>query len=237
MFIRLCHANRFGMLTETNSIAGMPQSAPPIRVAIVEDNAEEREALTNLLRRSNGIEWAGAYGTAREAMELLPQLNPNIVLMDINLSSESGIDCVRKLRPLMRDTQFMMLTVFEDHEMIFNSLSAGATGYLLKGTRSAKLIEAIRELHRGGSPMSGQIAREVIRYFQDKPQMVGANQLTSSEQQILECLARGLRYVDVADKLGIALSTVRTHIWHIYKKLEVHNRTDAVRVARQSLDQ
>lgn len=215
----------------------MLPNASAIKVALVEDEPAERELLANLLRRSNGIEWVGAYGTLREALEVLPQRRPNVVLMDINLCTESGIDGVRKLRPLMRDAQFMMLTVVDDHEKIFASLAAGATGYLLKSASPAKLLEAIRELHQGGSPMSGQIAREVIRSFQEKPSMAGAQQLTGTEQQVLESLARGLRYSDVADKLGMALSTVRTHIWHIYKKLEVHNRTDAVRVARRLLTQ
>lgn len=212
----------------------MPHSIPPIRVALVEDEPAERELLTNLLQQSSGIEWAGACSTAREALEVLPQCKPNVVLMDINLSAESGIDCVRKLRPVMLDTQFMMLTVFEDHQKIFDSLSAGATGYLLKSTSPAKLLESIRELHQGGAPMSGQIAREVVRFFQCKPPTSEVGRLTETEHRVLDLLARGLLYKDVADRLNVSLSTVRTHIWHIYKKLEVHNRTDAIRLARHS---
>ncbi|HZR20893.1 MAG TPA: response regulator transcription factor [Verrucomicrobiae bacterium] len=207
----------------------MVETTPLIKVAIVEDKREERESLTNLLRKSDGIEWVGACGTVQEALQVLPKRKPNIVLMDIHLAGQSGIDCVRQLRPLMQDTQFMMLTVVEDHDKIFDSLSAGATGYLLKSTSAPKLLEAIEELHRGGSPMSGQIAREVIRFFQTKSPAPGTEDLTNTEQRVLELLARGLLYKDVADRLETSLSTVRTHIWHIYRKLEVHNRTDAIR--------
>lgn len=195
----------------------------------MEDERAECELLANLLGRSKGIEWVGACSSLREALDLLPQRRPDVVLMDINLSTESGIEGVRKLRPLMRDTQFMMLTVVDDHEKIFDSLTAGATGYLLKSASPAKLLEAIRELHEGGSPMSGQIAREVIRFFHQKHPNRATEELTGTEQQVLELLARGLLYKDVAEKLDISLSTVRTHIWHIYKKLAVHNRTDAIR--------
>jgi DNA-binding NarL/FixJ family response regulator len=186
---------------------------------VVEDEPETREFLTRLLQRTSGIEWTASCSTGREAIELLPQDKQDIVLMDINLPAESGIDCVRKLRPLMPDTQFMMLTVVEDHEKIFDSLRAGATGYLLKSTRPAELLEAIQELHRGASPMSGQIAREVIRYFHETPERSAAEQLTNTERRVLESLGRGLLYKDVAGELGMSISTVRTHIWHIYRKL------------------
>ena len=207
----------------------MPPHSSSIRVAVVEDNAAERRELVGLLRRSQGIECTGAYGTAREALELLPRFPPDVVLMDINLSAASGVDCVRKLRPLLGHTQFMMLTVVEDHEKIFDSLRSGATGYLLKSTTSAKLLDAIQELHQGGAPMSGQIAREVIRHLQAKPAAPGAAKLTPLERRVLELLAQGLIYKEVAERLDISLSTVRTHIWHIYQKLEVHNRTEAIR--------
>jgi DNA-binding NarL/FixJ family response regulator len=206
----------------------------PIQVALVEDNPVEREALTALLRRASGIECTAVCASAREARELLPSRRPDIVLMDINMVRESGIDCVRSLRPLLRDAQFMMLTVVEDHERIFESLRAGATGYLLKSTSPAKLIEAIKELHEGGAPMSGQIARQVIRAFQKDPSQGGADLLTATERRVLELLALGLIYKEVAERLTMSLSTVRTHIWHIYRKLEVNNRTEAIRKGLQS---
>jgi DNA-binding NarL/FixJ family response regulator len=211
----------------------MAQNIPRPRVAIVEDQPGARESLAQLLKDTSDVDWAGSCGSAEEALEMLPQCKPNIVLMDINLPGESGIECVRKLRPLMPDTQFMMLTVLEDHQRIFDSLRAGATGYLLKSTGPTKLLEAIQELHHGASPMSGQIAREVVRYFQATHELPGEAQLTTTERRVLELLARGFLYKNVAEELSMSLSTVRTHIWHIYTKLEVHNRTDAIRKGLQ----
>jgi DNA-binding NarL/FixJ family response regulator len=208
--------------------------ATSIQVALVEDNPVEREALTTLLRQASGIECVAVCASAREARDLLPSCKPDIVLMDINMVKESGIDCVRSLRPMLRDAQFMMLTVVEDHDRIFESLRAGATGYLLKSTSPAKLIEAIRELHEGGAPMSGQIARQVIRAFRKDPPEDAAESLTAAERRVLELLALGLIYKEVADRLNISLSTVRTHIWHIYRKLQVRNRTEAIRKGLQS---
>lgn len=230
MFIRLRTGMNRGKMQETTQSSTLAERTEraPIRVALVEDKPEELEAFIALLRTSRDIVYLGSCGTVGEALELLPPSRPHVILMDINLSDESGVDCMRELRPLLPDTQFMMLTVVMDHEKIFDSLSAGATGYLLKGTRPEQLLEAVRELHQGGSPMSGQIAREVIRFFHTKPLARGADHLTASEKQVLEQLARGLLYKEVADKLQMSSGTVRTHIWHIYKKLQVHNRTEAI---------
>jgi DNA-binding NarL/FixJ family response regulator len=205
-----------------------------IQVALVEDNPVEREALTTLLRSAPGIVCAAVCASALEARDLLPRCRPDIVLMDINMVKESGIDCVRSLRPMLRDAQFMMLTVVEDHDRIFESLRAGATGYLLKSTSPAKLLEAIRELHEGGAPMSGQIARQVIRAFRKEPSEDPTDLLTATEHRVLELLALGLIYKEVGERLSISLSTVRTHIWHIYRKLQVRNRTEAIRKGLQS---
>jgi len=223
MFIRLRAAKQSATVPPVAMTSGTS-----IRVALVEDNPVEREGLMNILKKHRDIECAAVCRTAQEALEMLPECRPDVVLMDINLEDESGINCVRKLRPVLRETQFMMLTIVEDHEKIFDSLSAGATGYLLKGTGPEKLIEAVRELHDGGSPMSGQIARHVIRAFQRDSYSGPAAKLTPAERQVLERLGRGLLYKEVAEELKVSIHTVQTHVWSIYRKLEVHNRTEAV---------
>ncbi len=198
-----------------------------IRVAVVEDRPEDRDRFVRLLSESAGLRCVAACRSATEALTILPGQAPDIVLMDIGLPGTSGIDCLRELAPLLPRAQFMMLTVFEDHDLIFQSLAAGATGYLLKKTPAPKLLEAVRELHEGGAPMSGQIARQVVGAFrQSRP---SANSiLSASEQSVLGLLARGLMYKEVAERLNLSIYTVRTHIWHIYRKLHVHNRTEAI---------
>ncbi len=207
----------------------MTESVHPIAVAIVEDRPDEREYLAELLNGSPGFHCVAACGTGAEALDLLPGCEPEIVLMDIQLPGMSGIECVRRLLPVLPKTQVMMLTVLEDHDLIFRSLAAGATGYMLKKTPPAKLLEAIRELRAGGAPMSGQIARKVVAVFRQKPAgPAPAPELSPVERTVLESLARGLLYKEVAEELKISISTVRTHVWHIYRKLQVHNRTEAV---------
>ncbi len=207
----------------------MVQTAPNIRVAIVEDRSAERGELLELLRGDPGLVCVAACASAAEALEKLPSCSPDVVLMDIQMPGLSGIDCVRQLQPLLPKTQIMMLTVVEDHDLIFQSLAAGATGYLLKKTPPARLLEAIRELKAGGAPMSGQIARKVVAAFREpSASPSAADQLSPMEQGVLERLARGLLYKEVAEDLRVSVSTVRTHVWHIYRKLQVHNRTEAV---------
>ena len=207
----------------------MNQRAQTIRVALVEDRAQDREKVLAALNSAPGFSCVAVCGSAEEARETIPRHKPDIVLMDIKLPGGSGIDCIRYLKEATPDTEIMMLTVFEDHERIFQSLGAGATGYLLKKTPRDKLLEAIRELRAGGAPMSGQIARQVVGVFQhDAAATPSTARLSPIEQQILQLLARGHLYKEVADELRIKISTVRTHIWHIYKKLQVHNRTEAV---------
>jgi DNA-binding NarL/FixJ family response regulator len=205
----------------------MNQNLPPIRVAVVEDRLEDLEGVVKLLRDSPGFESVAACRSCKEALETLPRCKPDIVLMDIQLPGLSGIDCVRQLQPLLPAAQMMMLTVVEDHDLIFRSLAAGATGYLLKKTAPEKLLEAIRELYAGGAPMSGQIARQVVAAFRQSSGSPPAK-LSPVEQSVLQRLARGLLYKEVADDLKISIGTVRTHVWHIYKKLQVSNRTEAV---------
>jgi DNA-binding NarL/FixJ family response regulator len=201
-----------------------------IRVAVVEDRQEERDRIVRLLNVSAGFTCVGACSTGEEALQSLPTWAPDVVLMDIQMPGMSGIDCTRELKASCPATQIMMLTVVEDHERLFKALAAGATGYMLKKTPSATLLEAIQELHAGGAPMSGQIARQVVTALHQPA--VGADSgehgLSPIEHKVLQWLARGLLYKEVAQKLNLSPSTVRTHVWHIYRKLQVHNRTEAV---------
>lgn len=200
-----------------------------IRVAVVEDRTHDRESLVQLLRSDPALDCIAVCNSSAEALELLPGAKPDVVLMDIQLPGLSGIECVRQLRLLLPKSQIMMLTVLEDHDLIFRSLAAGAMGYLLKKTIPAKILEAVHELHAGGAPMSGQIARQVVSTFRqrscvDAPEAI----LSPAEHRVLQLLARGYLYKEVADQLEMSISTVRTHVWHIYRKLHVHNRTEAV---------
>jgi DNA-binding NarL/FixJ family response regulator len=203
-----------------------------ITVCIVDDNSELRSALKEILSMSPGFKCTGTMSNADEAIEKLPELNPDVVLMDINLGTgESGIHCVRELKLKMPKTNFMMCTVYEEDEKIFEALSAGASGYILKKTTPQKLIEAIRELFQGGAPMSSQIARKVVAAFQSKMPTPGENNLdmlTNREKEILELLSRGLMYKEIAWELDISQETVRKHVYRIYEKLHVGNRVEAV---------
>lgn len=200
-----------------------------IRVAVVEDRLQDRQHLVETINGAPGFSCVAACRSGEEALAALPGCRPDIVLMDIQMPGLSGIECVRALTDLLPDSQTMMLTVLEDHELIFQSLAAGATGYLLKKTPAPKLLEAIRELRAGGAPMSGQVARKVVAAFRRPAGGASpAAKLSPVELTILQLLARGLLYKEVAVQLGISLGTVRTHVWHIYRKLQVHNRTEAV---------
>ena len=203
-----------------------------ISVCIVDDNNELRAALEEIISMSDGYKCAGAMSTAEEAIRKLPLIKPDVVLMDINLGGgETGIDCVRELKPTMPSTNFMMCTVYEEDEKIFEALNAGASGYILKKTAPGKLLEAIRELYQGGAPMSSQIARKVVAAFQKQTTAPGANDLASlsnREREILELLSRGLMYKEIAAALFISQETVRKHVYHVYEKLHVSNRVEAV---------
>jgi len=206
-----------------------------ISVCIVDDNNELRSALEEIVSMSEGYKCVGTMSTADEAIRKLPLLKPDVVLMDINLgSSESGIDCVRELKPRMPSTNFMMCTVYEEDEKIFEALNAGASGYILKKTAPNKLLEAIRELYQGGAPMSSQIARKVVAAFQKQSlNATGVNEnnlavLSNREKEILELLSRGLMYKEIAAALFIGQETVRKHVYHVYEKLHVTNRVEAV---------
>jgi DNA-binding NarL/FixJ family response regulator len=203
-----------------------------ISVCIVDDNKELRSALEEIISMSDGYKCIGTFATAEDAIRQLPLVKPDVVLMDINLgSSESGIDCVRALKPRIPATNFMMCTVYEEDEKIFEALSAGASGYILKKTTPSKMLDAIRELYEGGAPMSSQIARKVVAAFLNKPTATSSNDLnalTNREREILELLSRGMMYKEIALALNLANDTIRKHVYHVYEKLHVTNRVEAV---------
>lgn len=201
----------------------------PITVSIVEDNEQLRTTLARVISRAAGFSCISHYGSAEAALEGLPKDKPQVVLMDINLPGINGVECVRRLKPLLPETQAVMLTVYEDTDNIFAALSVGAAGYLLKRTKSNELLEAIREVNRGGSPMTTHIARKVTESFlkaglSSKP----TENLSEREQEVLDCLSKGFLYKEIAEKLGISYETVHTYIRRIYEKLQVRTRTEAV---------
>ena len=169
------------------------------------------------------------YGSAEAALKHLPSDLPDVVLMDINMAGINGIECVKRLKALIPDAQILMFTIYEDTEQIFKALAAGATGYLLKRREPEELLQALRDVHAGGSPMSNSIARKVVASFQKADQMgEKQNLLTSREQRVLDLLAKGLAYKQIGDEMGISINTIRTHLRHIYEKLHVQSRTEAV---------
>jgi len=199
-----------------------------IQVVIIEDIKEIREGLQMLIDGSIGFKCAQTYASAEEALEKLPGLCPDVALMDINLPGMNGIEAVRKLKFQCSHTQFIMSTIYEDDESIFDSLKAGASGYLLKKTAPVKILESILEVYNGGSPMSGQIARKVIDSFQQKDSIDDSEILTHREKEILKSLAKGLRYKEIALEFNIGIETVRSHARNIYEKLQVQSRTEAI---------
>lgn len=196
---------------------------------VVEDDASIRTILTSWLDEADGFAFAGAFPDVESALSSIARAQPDVVLVDINLPGLSGIECVRQLKPRIPRTQFVMLTVYEDSNHIFDALSAGATGYLIKTTSREALIAALREVHAGGSPMSGNIARKVVQSLQQpKPAIKSTEQLSKRENEVLALLAQGYLYKEIADALGIGLETVNTYIRRIYEKLHVHSRAQAV---------
>lgn len=198
-----------------------------IRVSIIEDDAALRKAILERLTGDPRFHIASDYASAEAAIKHLPQDAPDVVLSDINLPGMSGIDCVRNLKPLMPRTQFVMLTVYEDSERIFQALTAGATGYLVKRSSRAELLEAIVNVHRGESPMSSGIARKIVASFQ-RTEPNESDRLSPREKQVIELLAHGFLYKEIADQLQLSIPTVNGYIRSIYEKLQVHSRSQAV---------
>lgn len=200
-----------------------------ITVSIVDDEADLREHIAGYLAAAGNIRCVSAYASAEEALQHLPQDKPDVILMDINLGEMDGIECVRRLTVLMPNALVLMLTVFEDTDQIFRALTAGASGYLLKRLAPKKLIEAIEEVCAGGSPMSTPIARKVVHSFKGVPPHGDESQeLSDRERAVLDGLAAGLAYKQIAGQLGISIHTVRNYIRRIYEKLHVCSRTEAV---------
>jgi DNA-binding NarL/FixJ family response regulator len=198
-----------------------------IAISIVEDQRDMRESLVEWLNHAPGLRCVGAHASAEEALRNIPQERPDVVLMDINLTGMNGIQCVARLKQKLPQTQVLMLTTYDDGDLIFDSLRAGANGYLLKNMPRAELVAAVEQVQAGGAPMSLQIARKVINHFHQAPGPSDLDQLTGRELDILKLLAKGYMYKEIADRLGISMSTVRTHISAVYEKLHVQSRTEA----------
>jgi DNA-binding NarL/FixJ family response regulator len=200
-----------------------------ISVSIVEDDPEVRSSLARLIDQSPGYRCISNHPSAEDALQRIPKVNPDVTLMDINLTGLNGVECVRRLKPMLPATQVIMLTVYQNTENIFNALAAGATGYLLKQTPPDELLAAIREVHEGGSPMSSHIARKIVQSFQQPPPVARQGEtLSPREAQVLDLLAKGFLYKEIADSMKVTYATVHTHIRHIYEKLHVRSRTEAV---------
>jgi DNA-binding NarL/FixJ family response regulator len=203
----------------------------PTRVAIVEDNEGTRTSLASLLERAKDFQVVGCYADAESALEEVASRTPDVVLVDIKLPQMNGVECVTQMKAILPKTQFIMLTVYANDEWLFNSLLAGANGYLLKRTPPGKLLEAIRDVRAGGSPMTPEIARRVVQIFRKQtPKPDDTAKLTAREKQVLNQLAQGFRYKEVGGNLNLSMDTVRTHIRNIYDKLRVHSRTEALLV-------
>ena len=221
------------MQHKTKSFAVVQPSPknPPIRVSIVEDDAAAREILADWIGHAEGFQFVSGFGSAEEGLVELPRQKPDVVLMDIKLPGMSGVDCVRQLKSQLPQTQFVMHTVYEDSNHIFNALAAGATGYLLKQSAYDELLAALRYVHVGGSPMTSYIARRVAQCFPSTPAQSGTDDnqsLSAREHEVLDMLARGFLYKEIAEALSISVRTVDTYIRRIYEKLHVRSRAQAV---------
>lgn len=200
----------------------------PVKICIVEDLKEVREGLVSLFTMDERFEMLSAFNDAESAANDLPGWQPDVVIMDINLPGMSGIECIKKIKTACPNTQFMMFTIYENDEKVFEALTAGASGYMLKKTPLPKIAESLIELHQGGSPMSTQIARKVIEKMRSNESPGPVEALTARENDVLEHLSKGLLYKEIANKLDISIGTVRQHIHKIYEKLHVQNRAEAI---------
>lgn len=202
----------------------------PISIAIVEDDRAVRTSLAGILQRAEGCRCVGEFGSAEDALRKIPAVRPDVILMDINLPDMSGVECVQQLSQSLPGVRILMCTVREDPDSIFNSLAAGACGYLLKPIRAAELVSAVKDVYGGGAPMTSIIARKVVQSFKQAGTSPRSEteSLSPREQGVLDALAKGYSYKETADLLGISYSTVHTHIERIYQKLHVQSRGQAV---------
>ncbi|HJZ74219.1 MAG TPA: response regulator transcription factor [Vicinamibacterales bacterium] len=200
-----------------------------IRVGIVEDDAQLRAAFARLVDSVEGLACVGSYATGEEALKALPAQAPDAVLMDINLPGMTGIECTRRLKAVAPTVHVVILTMFDDSERVFESLKAGATGYVLKRAPTSEILNAVRDVCEGGAPMSGAIARKVVQFFRQNQTAPEVEALTDREREVLAALSEGQQYKEIADTLSISINTVRKYIKSIYEKLHVNTRTDAVR--------
>lgn len=229
-----------GQPTETAARGAVPRTAAAaadlntqslVRVSIVEDNDRVRESLASLINGAPGFRCIGAHRSAEAALKLVPDEKPDVVLMDIHLPKLSGIECVRRLKAVEPGLVIMMLTAYEDDDLIFQALKAGADGYLVKQTPASEILAAIQDVHAGGAPMSSNIARRVIQSFhQPDTSFDPTEALSPREHEILDLLAQGFMNKEIADTLAIAFQTVHTHVRNIYSKLHVRSRTEAVAI-------
>ena len=205
-------------------------AASPIRIAIVEDDDELRALIRRRIERAGDMQVVRVFESGDAYLDKLPELELNVVLMDINMEGRNGIDTVREAKRLKPEVQYLMLTIFENPTYIFEALCAGATGYLLKSTPAEELLEAVRDIHRGGSPMNSAIARLVVNSFQKETQQrINDEKLSEREKQVLDGLAAGLQYKEIGAKLDLSTETIRVHVRRIYSKLQVGGRMEAIR--------
>jgi DNA-binding NarL/FixJ family response regulator len=223
------------MVSAAASLVRPVESAPApvingqVGVAVVEDNPGLRRSLTRIISHATGMRCLGAYADGKTALTQLPALKPDVVLMDINMPGMNGIECTERLKLSLPETQVIMVTVYEDAESVFRALQAGACGYLLKRASSDEIIDAINEVRGGGAPMTSEIARKVVHAFQKPPAQSGAKvELSHREKEILELLSQGFANKEIADKLNISYQTVKVHVKHIYEKLHVRSRSEAL---------
>jgi len=197
-------------------------------VVVVEDNPDLRNEIISILEKASDIQCLYAVDTGEEALELIPKTPPDIVLMDIQLPGITGVDCIAALKKKQPSLEIIVLTVHDDAETIFQALRAGANGFLRKSNRSSDLLKAIRDIYNGASPLSGSVARKIIRHFHIDQRAPGLDKLSPREKEILDLLAAGLLYKEIASDLGISKDTVRTHIRHVCTKLRVRGRVEAL---------
>ena len=198
-----------------------------VGICIIEDILDIQHGLRSVIESDPRLQWIRSFETAEEAIEWIPKLKPDVVITDINLPGKNGIECVSELKSIDSGIQFIMFTIYEDNDQVFEALKAGATGYILKNTDPDKIVEAILELHDGGSPMSPKIARKVLQSF-NKTENPVLQLISKREREVLDLLSKGYLYKEIADQLNITLSTVKRHLNHIYEKLQVQNKTEAV---------